>query len=288
MIDDYKINFEKKIRNHLARYYMDTLGIKDFDRRYKYRLTEEETEEVRLINLLKKIDYFNKKDDIKMLVVGSGWGGMIYAAKKLGIDVVGLDIDEDEIEISKLRFLKDGLEPCKIVCCPAENMPFEDKSFDLVYSFSVIEHVQDVEKVVSGISRVTKKDGIVYFQVPNYNIPWEGHYKMIIPTFLGKSISKIFVSLRGRNSSFIDTLNFIRKNKFMKLLQEKNIPEMEEWNIVSESMKSIPQGSNTKYNNETLLFKIRNRLDEYLGNKIINMFNKFGITNIYAICKKTD
>ena len=136
---------------------------------------------------------------------------MLCAAKKLEIDAYGLDVDEDESEISKLRCLKNGIKIPLISSCRAEDMNYPDDFFDFVYCFSVVEHVQDVELCISQISRVLKKGCFAYIQTQNFNIPWEPHYKVILPTFLGKTVCKLILRLRGRNPKYLSTINFINK-----------------------------------------------------------------------------
>jgi SAM-dependent methyltransferase len=61
---------------------------------------------------------------------------------------------------NKLQFVQDD----------ATSMKFADSSFDIVVSFSVIEHIPEPEarqKVFSEISRVLKPDGVAVVTVPN-------------------------------------------------------------------------------------------------------------------------
>jgi len=46
-----------------------------------------------------------------------------------------------------------------IACC-AENLPFPDASFDIVCSFNSLDHVDDLGKVISEISRVVASQGL--------------------------------------------------------------------------------------------------------------------------------
>lgn len=45
------------------------------------------------------------------------------------------------------------------LCCPAENIPREDESFDAVISFNALDHMISPDRVLSEIRRVLKKDG---------------------------------------------------------------------------------------------------------------------------------
>ncbi len=64
----------------------------------------------------------------------------------------GIDLSQNEIDFAK----KSGSYiNCKVadVC----NLPFENKSFNVVFSNSVVEHLPDLELSLSEMSRVLKK-----------------------------------------------------------------------------------------------------------------------------------
>lgn len=46
------------------------------------------------------------------------------------------------------------------VCSPSEDMPFNDNDFDVVCSFNSLDHVSDLEKTLSEITRVTRPNGL--------------------------------------------------------------------------------------------------------------------------------
>lgn len=58
--------------------------------------------------------------------------------------------------------LQGGMAQCGDVC----ELPFADRSFDLVCAFDVIEHVEDSRLAFSEVSRVVREDGILVFSVP--------------------------------------------------------------------------------------------------------------------------
>ena len=66
----------------------------------------------------------------------------------------------------------------------AERLPFRDGTFDVVYCFSVIEHVASVEATVAEMVRVTRRGGVIYVHTPNAWSWCEGHYKVFWAPFL--------------------------------------------------------------------------------------------------------
>lgn len=53
-----------------------------------------------------------------------------------------------------------------------DDLPFADKSFDLLCAFDVIEHVEDDNKAFSEIARVLRPDGAFFLSVPLCKEAW--------------------------------------------------------------------------------------------------------------------
>ena len=55
----------------------------------------------------------------------------------------------------------------------AENLPFANKSFDIVTMLEVIEHLDNPEKALKEIYRVLKRNGKVIISTPNVTLVWK-------------------------------------------------------------------------------------------------------------------
>lgn len=125
--------------------------------------------------------HFKKTDSIKILDVG----GTDYFWEKSSLPKM------PNVEITLLNLTKEKVNQPGIdsVVGDATCMPqFEDKSFDLVFSNSVIEHVYTWEnqvKMANEIQRVGKK---FFIQTPNKNFPIEAHYAIPFAQYMPKSI----------------------------------------------------------------------------------------------------
>ena len=63
-----------------------------------------------------------------------------------------------------------------------ESLPFENNSFNAIYAWSVLEHVQDIDGVMSELHRVLAPEGILFIQIePLYHSPFGSHLLRLIP-----------------------------------------------------------------------------------------------------------
>ena len=101
-------------------------------------------------------DYYGIKPGDKILDVGCGKGFLLFDFTKVvpGVEVYGLDISEYAIENSKEE-IKGRLQLGN-----ATSLPFEDHSFDFVYSITTLHnlHCYDLDKALREIERVGKKN----------------------------------------------------------------------------------------------------------------------------------
>jgi len=98
-----------------------------------------------------------------ILDVGCGTGQTpCYIAKKYGCRVVGVDINERMVERSRERAEKKGVaDMVEFRVADAQDLPFQDDTFDAVITESVTAFPEDKQRVVMEYARVTKPGGYV-------------------------------------------------------------------------------------------------------------------------------
>jgi ubiquinone/menaquinone biosynthesis C-methylase UbiE len=94
----------------------------------------------------------------KVLEIGVGAGTDHLQWARSGVKLYGVDLTHAAIELTKKRFNIYGFES-QLTKIDAEELPFDDNSFDVVYSWGVIHHSNNPDKIISEIFRVLKKDG---------------------------------------------------------------------------------------------------------------------------------
>jgi ubiquinone/menaquinone biosynthesis C-methylase UbiE len=215
-----KINrkkFLKKAKINLEKYYRDQLGLRDWRERVEVRISEESGISLERVKKLERM--LGSIKGRRIISIGSGWGGFVVAANKMGAKAFGIEPDIEKIEISKLRALAQDVENSFCVG-EGEHLPFKDNTFDVVECFTVLEHVKKPEIVIDEMIRVLKLGGFCYIFVPNYLYPSEPHYKIYWVPMLPKPLAKLYLRLLKRNPEFIEHINYTTPHSISKLLSK--------------------------------------------------------------------
>jgi SAM-dependent methyltransferase len=147
----------------------------------------------------------------KVLEVGSGFGTTLAEwIKRFDVDGYGIepgDVGFDSaVHASRLLFVANGLDPGRITNGSGEALPFDDESFDIVYSYNVLEHTHNPELVVRESLRVLRRGGTFHMELPNFLSYFEGHYLIVQPPLVWSWMLPAWVRLLGRNPDFARTL----------------------------------------------------------------------------------
>ena len=89
-----------------------------------------------------------------------------------GADVTGIDNSKEALSIAQGKLKKANLDlKIKVEYEDARSLKFKNNTFDIVTSYSAIEHIinkKDRLKAIKEMVRVTKPNGIIVITVPNY------------------------------------------------------------------------------------------------------------------------
>lgn len=115
-----------------------------------------------------------RNEGTRVLDYGCGAGHIVKALRMGSIDAFGCDVFYEGGDYSEL--IDTELLGNRIRRMDADgNIPFDDESFDYVLSNQVMEHVTDLDKVLSEIHRVLKPGGKVLSLFPDKGVWREGH-----------------------------------------------------------------------------------------------------------------
>ncbi len=101
------------------------------------------SEQLRKLRIIKELLDLKKSDSV--LDVGCGTG----LSKILGCKLVGIDSSEELIKQAPFPAIRGA----------AENLPFDDKTFDAVVSVTAVHNFQNPEKALKEMKRVLKGNG---------------------------------------------------------------------------------------------------------------------------------
>ena len=171
----------------------------------------------------------NPESRIFLLDIATGTADFAIDAAKLipiaiGTEkIIGIDISEDMLAIGRKKVeekkLSQVIELKKADC---ENLPFENNSFDAATVGFGIRNFENLEKGLSEVCRVLKKDGtfaILEFSIPQ-KFPLKQFYHFYLSTIcplLGRMISKNPVAY---DYLFKSVINFPYGEKMKNILVE--------------------------------------------------------------------
>jgi ubiquinone/menaquinone biosynthesis C-methylase UbiE len=93
-----------------------------------------------------------------VLEIGGGLGTDLAQFAAHGAAVTDLDLSAGHLCLAQENFQRRGL-PGRFIHHDAESLPFEDESFDVVYSNGVLHHTPNTTAVIDEISRVLRPGG---------------------------------------------------------------------------------------------------------------------------------
>lgn len=105
-----------------------------------------------------------------MLDIGSGWGRWLVAGARKGYIPVGMDIRLEFCKVALETLRAQGLAGYTVVA-DLKEPPFAEDVFDLVWSFSVIQHTHKDRMLscLAHIKRMLKPGGYCKLEFPNKN-----------------------------------------------------------------------------------------------------------------------
>jgi 2-polyprenyl-6-hydroxyphenyl methylase / 3-demethylubiquinone-9 3-methyltransferase len=112
---------------------------------------------------------FNAAGGLRALDIGCGGGFLAEEFAALGCQVTGIDPSQPSIEAARAHAAGRGLRIDYLIG-PGEQLPVPDSAYDLAYCCDVLEHVSDLDRVISETARVLKPGGLYLFDTINRTV----------------------------------------------------------------------------------------------------------------------
>jgi SAM-dependent methyltransferase len=100
---------------------------------------------------------------------GCGAGRSTRFLKRLGLNVVGVDVSDEMLEQARSKDRSGEYHRIS-----SGHLPFEDSSFDLVFSsfvFLEVSRIEEIEGILKEMKRVLRKDGTIIFVTASSEAP---------------------------------------------------------------------------------------------------------------------
>ncbi len=210
------------MRDYYEQYYRIQLGLVDWEDRIENRLQEEKY--LGESNLDKVQEWMGLRFAGKrVLVVGAGTGAESIVFHKRRAEIYAIEPEPRALEILYLKAELHGIPKNRFKNSKAEQLPYKKNTFDFVYCYTVLEHVQDVAKSIAEMVRVCKVGGMIYIATPDYRFPYEGHYKVNRPGFSSKRLTQFLLWLQRRPTKFLNSVNFVNAPQLDKIFLKHNV-----------------------------------------------------------------
>ena len=170
----------------------------------------------------KFIKSLNFSDGDKVLDVATGTGDVAFAIRrKYNTDIIGLDLSVNMLEIAKKKLKKFKIDDIDFIEGDAENLPFNDNTFDKIVISYGLRNLGDCQKGIEEFHRVLKpggKLGILEFLQPQSTIIakiFKFYFNKILPR-----VASLFSNSKAYRYLPESVENFMSPNELKVLLKE--------------------------------------------------------------------
>lgn len=173
-----------------------------------------------ILEILSKIDWRGKR----VLEVGAGVGTDARNIIGRGGNYTGINVDQGSTEATS-RALHVFSLPGTALQRDATSLDFPDDTFDVVYSFGVLQHIPEVQKAVSELHRVLRPGGELLAMVYN-----RSSINYVVEIMFLRKLGLRFLSLPGA-ISLLQWMGFPRQKleRHKELHRQKERMTDEEW-----------------------------------------------------------
>lgn len=161
---------------------------------------EDAAEHIAMSRLLNGKHFKNAVD------IGGGYGRLCVLLEDYADNVTLAEPSEQQLDIAK-DYLKDHPEIDRVLT-QADNLKFEDKSFDLITMIRVMHHLPDPTVEFKELARILSDDGYLVLEVANY-----AHGRNRLKHLLkGKRLPTAPVDIRSEKNKLEDVISFVNHN----------------------------------------------------------------------------
>jgi SAM-dependent methyltransferase len=167
----------------------------------------------------------------RVLEVGSGLGFLSLWLTEIGVNVTSLEPAAGPFDIfgslaSIISELSNGPQ-ANVLPIGVESINSAGLGkFDVIFSFNVLEHIDDLESAFAAMAKALSPSGIMLHSCPNYAFPYEPHLGIPLIPFAPQWTHCVFSTRIAAQQQVWESLNFITARR-LRNLAKKNFLEVE-------------------------------------------------------------
>lgn len=171
--------------------------------------------------------------EARVLEVATGPGHVAFGFAAESDLVIGVDITEAQLEIAKEKKEEHGIDNIHFEKGDAENLPYEDNSFDVVVCRLAFHHFEDPSLVIKEMARVCHPNGTVAIDdIIVSEFPERASYQNTFERLRDPS------HVRALSLSEIIALFRQAKIEVTDVISDVNIQEVEQWLSLAKTPES--------------------------------------------------
>lgn len=172
-------------------------------------------QEAHILKCLDKIDFKGKH----VLEIGLGQGADSEQIIKRGALWSGVDLTQESVNRVKTRLSLRNIPYQELKQGSALELPFDDNSFDIVFSHGVLHHIPDIETAQREINRVLKPNGELVMML---YAKWSLNYLVSISIFRRLGLLVLFLINRDLGGVYSQHLSNAKKSGLWNYLKMDN------------------------------------------------------------------
>ena len=154
----------------------------------------------------KALELIEVKAGDRVLDIGCGEGIWSLELARRDLHVVCLDVSHHDVRKAKSRFRVGGQSAIFAVASGTQ-IPFNDNSFDSVFSINTIEHIEGDRDVVRESYRVLRPGGSLVVSVPSGYLPGLLRRLLRFPEGFKKAFGSDLINHANDEESFLEAWN---------------------------------------------------------------------------------
>ncbi len=145
--------------------------------------------------------FFPIHPDQRVVNFGCGVGPQAVAYKDCYQEMVGVDLNAERLEMSKILLAECGVKNYRTICVPVEQTGLQDASFEKALAIDIIEHLPNPRALLAEARRVLIANGELLVSVPAMHDHYVHLFRWIGKIFGRKTVELPSGHLDAHNSA---------------------------------------------------------------------------------------